>query len=106
MPPAAKKVPKYETPGRATGSWLVRRMMYPIMANAAEPITKGALLLSLSETMATDKVVTNAKAYGGIVSNCAFAAVYPRFLMMLGCQVRLVYCLVPSCSPMASRAFN
>ena len=45
-----------------------------MIARRAEPIMKGARRPSFSEMMAVARVVTKAKAYGGIVSSWATAA--------------------------------
>ena len=84
IPAAAKKVPRYETPGRAVGLVLARRIMYPLAATTDDPAMNRARRPSFSETIATPSVVRNARAYGGIVKSCATAALYPRSLMMVG----------------------
>lgn len=69
IPPAAKKVPTYETPGRLRGSVLESRTAYPMTAKRADPAMNKARWLSRSEMVATLRVVMKAKAYGGTVSN-------------------------------------
>lgn len=69
------------------GCVLLIRMMYPIEANNTEPMMNKARCLRRSDKMATASVVAKAKAYGGMVSSWAFAAVYPRELMIVGCMV-------------------
>lgn len=75
IPAAAKNVPKYDTPGRATGSVFASKIIYPIAAIREEPARKTALFPNFSDAIATPTVVRNANAYGGIVSSWAFAAV-------------------------------
>lgn len=84
MPAAVKKVPAYDSPGRAVGSMLARRMMYPIAAIAEDPAMKTALLPVFSEAIATESVVTYAKAYGGMERSWATADLYPRSLIIVG----------------------
>lgn len=91
MPAAAKKVPTYDTPGRAAGSVLLSRIAYPIDASRAKAIKNGALRPVLSLMYAIPLVRIVAKAYGGIVSNCADAALYPRSSIMVGRNRDRVY---------------
>ena len=62
-----------------------------MIAKLVDPRMNGALRCVFSERIAIVNVVKNAKAYGGTVSNCAWAAVYPRSRMMLGKNSERVY---------------
>jgi hypothetical protein len=91
MPAAAKKVPTYDTPGRPVGSVLLNRIAYPMEAVNANAIKNGALRPTLSLRYAIPLVKMVARAYGGIVSNCADAALYPRSSMIVGKNKDKVY---------------
>ena len=58
--------------------------MYPIIAVEDEAMMNGARVFCRSEIIATVTVSIVARAYGGTVSSCALAAVYPRSVIMVG----------------------